>query len=126
MHIYIAGWIVGFIVFQTAIVTPTLFKTLDFPQFGVAVRGLWPKFFALTSGSGAALMLALWFADTPSGAQWAIGASTFLSGAICYAIVPATNRATDEGDHKRFKTLHRISVSLTVLTLLANLAFPFA
>ena len=45
MHYYFPGMIVGFILLQTAIVAPTLFKKLDIKDFGVVIRALWPKFF---------------------------------------------------------------------------------
>jgi len=44
---------------------------------------------------------------------------------VCYAIIPATNRATDEGNQKLFNILHKTSVYLTVIMLLMNIAYPF-
>ena len=54
-----------------------------------------------------------------------IAATSVILATICYAIIPATNRATDNGDHKTFKILHRISVSFTIILLILNIAFPF-
>ena len=126
MHLYISGWIVGCIVFQSAIVAPTLFKSLSIEHFSAAVRALWPKFFALTAISGGALLVALWFAEGASTAQWVIALCTSVFGAVCYAIVPATNRATDTGNHRQFNLLHRMSIFMTIAALIANLIFPFA
>jgi hypothetical protein len=44
---------------------------------------------------------------------------------IAYLIVPATNKARDENDEKSFKRLHLISVILTAIVLLANIAVIF-
>jgi hypothetical protein len=54
-----------------------------------------------------------------------ISGFTALSAGFCYAIIPATNRATDEGNKKKFDILHKLSVWLTVAMLIANIAFLF-
>ena len=58
--------------------------------------------------------------------QYTIAGATTVFAIVCYVIIPATNRATDEGNQKLFNALHRISVSLTVVMLLLNIAYPFA
>ena len=42
---------------------------------------------------------------------------------ICGRLVPATNKARDEGNDGMFKKLHTISVVLTVIVLLSNLTW---
>ena len=44
---------------------------------------------------------------------------------MCYLIIPATNRATDSGNHRRFNILHKLSVYSTLAILLSNIAFIF-
>ena len=70
-------------------------------------------------------MVSLYFEHDPTIPQYAISGSTTLFALICYAIIPATNRATDEGNQKKFNLLHKISVYLTVVMLLTNIAFLF-
>tara|TARA_B100001093_G_scaffold349099_1_gene333667 strand:+ start:44876 stop:45256 length:381 start_codon:yes stop_codon:yes gene_type:complete len=125
MHYYFPGMIVGFILLQTAIVAPTLFKKLDIKDFGTVIRALWPKFFLCLSVFGAATLVTLYFHDDPSVYHYGIAGSTTVFAFICYAIIPATNRATDEGNQKLFKVLHKVSVYLTVIVLLLNIAFLF-
>ena len=125
MHYYFPGMIVGIIILQTSIVAPTLFKKLKIEDFGRAIRALWPKFFILLAILGAASLVALYFEDNPTIQQYAISGSTTLFAVICYAIIPATNRATDEGNQKKFNLLHKISVYLTVIMLLINIGFLF-
>ena len=48
---------------------------------------------------------------------------TLLLSLVCAMLVPATNRAADKDDSQAFNRLHRISVSLTVVVLVANLAW---
>ena len=125
MHFYFPGMIVGIIILQTSIVAPTLFKKLEISDFGKAIRALWPKFFILLTILGAATLVALYFGHDASMAEYAIAGATTLFAAICYAIIPATNRATDEGNQKKFNILHKISVYLTVVMLLINIGFLF-
>lgn len=125
MHYYFPGMIVGFILLQTAIVAPTLFKKLDIKDFGVVIRALWPKFFMWLTVFGVASVVDLYFHDDPSLVHYGIAGSTALFALICYLIIPATNRATDEGNEKLFKILHKVSVYLTVIILLANIGYVF-
>ncbi len=50
---------------------------------------------------------------------------TCVASAICYLIIPATNRASDIGDKKKFDLLHKVSVYSTVLMLVGNIAYLF-
>ena len=125
MHYYFPGMIVGFILLQTAIVAPTLFKKLDIKDFGTVIRALWPKFFMWLTVFGAATIVTVYFDDHPSVIHYVIAGATTLFALTCYLIIPATNRATDEGNQKLFKILHKVSVSLTVIILLANIGYIF-
>jgi hypothetical protein len=42
---------------------------------------------------------------------------------ICGMLVPATNKARDEGNVKMFRNLHTVSVVLTMIVLLSNLSW---
>ena len=125
MHYYFPGMIVGIILLQTAIVAPTLFKKLEFKQVGPVIRALWPKFFLLLSVLGVVTLIDLYFHNDPSDIHYMIAGLTVTFSTICYAIIPATNRATDEGNQKRFNLLHKISVLLTVVILLMNIGYAF-
>ena len=125
MHYYIPGAIVGIIILQVSIIAPTLIKTLDIKDFGKAIRGIWPKFFVLVSFLGAAGLGIMYFSGDGGMNHMIISGFTFLAALICYLIIPATNRATDDGNKKKFNILHKLSVWLTVAILLANIAFLF-
>ncbi len=55
-----------------------------------------------------------------------ISVVTVLMAFLCYVIIPSTNSATDEGNQKKFKKLHFISVLSTMIILLLNIAAFFA
>ena len=124
MHNYIPGTVSGIILFQTAIIAPVLFKNLDIKEFGKVIRLIWPKFFAIIAALGAG-SIALTYAENGTNIQMGIAVFTCLVSAICYAIIPATNRASDTGDQKTFDILHKVSVYSTVLMLIGNIAYLF-
>jgi len=125
MHDFFPGLIVGAIILKVAIIAPTMFKTLDSSNFGKAIRPLWPKFFAMVVVLSIFSLITVYLHSDLSVYHMIIAVSSIVLAAICYVIIPATNRATDNGDHRTFKILHRISVSLTVILLILNIAFPF-
>jgi hypothetical protein len=126
MHYYFLGMIVGVILLQTSIVAPTLFKNLKIEEFGKVIRALWPKFFIFVSLLGGATLVSLYFEDGANAAHLVIAGATTVFAGVCYAIIPATNRATDEGNQKRFNILHKTSVYLTVIMLLINIGYLLA
>jgi hypothetical protein len=126
MHYYFPGMIVGIILLQTSIVAPTLFKNLKIEEFGKVIRALWPKFFIFVSLLGGATLVSLYFEDSANAVHFLIAGATTVFAGVCYAIIPATNRATDEGNEKRFNILHKTSVYLTVIMLLGNIGYLFA
>ena len=125
MYNFFPGLIVGAIILQVAIVAPSLFRTLDLDKFGKAIRAIWPKFFAMIAILGVLSLAVVYLDGDLSIYHSVIAVSSIVLASICYAIIPATNRATDTGDHKTFKFLHRISVSFTIILLIINIVFPF-
>lgn len=124
MHNYIPGTISGIILFQTAIIAPVLFKNLDIKDFGKVIRLIWPKFFAIIAVLGA-LSIGLTYVESGTTIQMGIAVFTCVVSALCYAIIPATNRASDTGNQKKFDLLHKVSVYSTVLMLIGNIAYLF-
>lgn len=125
MYNFFPGLIVGAIIIQVAIVAPSMFRTLDLDNFGKAIRAIWPKFFAMIAILGVLSLAVVYLDGDLLIYHSAIAISSIVLASICYAIIPATNRATDTGDHKTFKILHMISVSFTIILLIINIAFPF-
>ncbi len=125
MYNFFPGLIVGAIILQVAIIAPSMFRTLDMENFGKAIRAIWPKFFAMIAVLGVLSFAVVYLNGELSIYHSVIAILSVILASICYAIIPATNRATDNGDHKTFKILHRISVSFTIILLIINIAFPF-
>ena len=116
---FLTGVAVGIILFQSALIAPTVLKTLNAESTRTFLRSIWPKFFivlVLIGGPAAMLILRQ---DDLSMVEQLMAAFLIILPVLAYVIIPATNRAADREDHARFKVLHRLSV-LSTLALLAD------
>ncbi len=123
-QILLSGLISGWIVFQTAFVAPIVFTKLEDAQKALVLRAIFPKLFKAITVAGV-IYTGLEAISGLEILQLTIGAYTILSGIVCNALIPATNRARDNGDQKKFALLHKISVLLTMGTLLLHLGWMF-
>lgn len=121
----VGAWL-GAVVFQSALVAPVVFSTLDAGGARDVLRTLFPRFFLLGVGCLAtALVAALLLPAAPGNRALPIGILATALAMIVAArlLVPAINRASDAGDagRKRFGRLHGLSVLLTLASLLGAL-----
>ena len=116
----ISGVIVGVIIFHTVYVTRTVFHDLDEENTKIFLRAIFPKFFLLLNFLGFAFLLAGGYINPGLNEIFFMGCSNTVLPAIAYFLIPITNRAKDEGQESKFKTLHSISVLLTLVLLLSN------
>jgi hypothetical protein len=118
--VLISGMIVGTIIFQTAIVAPSVFTSLSGPDSSTFLRKVFPRFFILLAVLGGTANVAAIIVG--QAVLIAISGATVALAAIAYVLIPATNHSRDEGREKTFKRLHLASVVLTLGILAANLA----
>ena len=120
----------GAIIFQSAVVAPTVFVDLNESAARTFLRTLFPRFFRLGLVCGF-LMLAglIWLgvlAAWPSSvvALVVVTSVMVLFEAVSLRMVPQINAARDAGQagETLFSRLHRISVLLTVAILLLGIA----
>jgi len=116
----ISGVIVGVIIFHTVYVTRTVFHNLDEENTKIFLRAIFPKFFILLNFLGFAFLLVGGYINPGLNEIFFMGCSNTVLPAIAYFLIPITNRAKDEGQESKFKTLHSISVLLTLVLLLSN------
>ena len=119
LAILLSGIAAGAILFQTSIIAPSVFKVLEPLQAKIFLRTIFPKLFNMLVVLGA-LMLILFLLGK---GNIYVAIITMLLPFICGRLVPATNKARDEGNDEMFKKLHTISVVLTVIVLLSNLTW---
>ena len=116
----ISGVIVGIIIFQTIYVTRTVFHNLDEENTKIFLRAIFPKFFLLLNFLGFAFLLVGGYVNPGINEIFFMACSNTVLPAIAYFLIPITNRAKDNGEESKFKTLHFISVLLTLVLLLSN------
>lgn len=113
----------GAMLFFAVGVAPTVFQALPIAEAGLFLRALFPRYYlALIVGSG--LAGGLWISSAPLAAAvcWLIALSTLW---IRQSLVPRINQlrdadlAGDAAAGKRFATLHRVSVIINMVQLLA-------
>ena len=121
----LAGITVGIILFHTGANAPTIFTTLQADDAGKLLRGLFPKFFKWLAALGLVTTIALVVGGSAGAMHLTASGLTIALPLLCLALIPATNRAKDDGDNATFKRLHTVSVLLTLVVLGANLALPF-
>ena len=123
LQILISGLICGVILFQTAIIAPSIFKVLSPDNAGPFLRTIFPKLFMFVAALSLVGFALSFISSNTTGLVIFFG--SLLSMLICYYIVPITNRARDEGNDSAFKRLHTVSVVLTMIVLLSNLLWVF-
>ena len=115
--ILFSGASVGLILFQTIVIAPTFFKTLEIENSRKLLRIIFPKFFIFI----VLINLTSIFISVIGGINYKIIstlAAITLIATLCYFLIPATNKSSDNNNKKKFKLLHSISVISTLIMLL--------
>ena len=123
LALYVVAATLGAMLFFAVGVAPTVFRALPIEQAGLFLRTLFPRYYlALIVGSG--LAGGLWISSAPMAAAICllIAGSTLW---IRQSLVPRINQprdaelAGDAAAGARFATLHRVSVIINMVQLLA-------
>ncbi len=121
------SWL-GAILFHSAVVAPATFRQLPADLAGAFLRTLFPRFFIFGLVCGTAMLAAagvlLWAPTDVANPHWLLLGALFMVGleAVSLAMVPAINRARDEGRTAAFGRLHGINVLLTLVILVVGIA----
>ena len=115
----LSGIIVGMIILQSTIIAPTIFTTLEQDNAGKLIRNIFPKLFNFIALLSLIMIINSFVVETSPFLK-IIYFTTFLLMTINFLIIPATNKSRDEGNDKKFKLLHSLSVLTTILILLVH------
>ncbi len=140
LHQLATGLLVGKVVFLSFMVAPILAQTLDAEAFGKTVRRLFPAYYLLGMGSAVMALVSLMGLTLIPGAGYVILLSMALWAGVLasetysrFYLTPQSNamrdqlkqqelhRAVDSALKKSWDRLHRRSVVLNSLVLLAGL-----
>ena len=128
LNIACALW-VGAILFQSAMVAPSVFSVLDEAQARVFLRRLFPKLFNLGIACGLVMVTCVGALGAVHGfASWRtvillLSSAMLVLGIVARFQVGAINAARDAGEAgaARFRRLHGINVAVTVAVLVLGL-----
>ena len=110
----------GVIIFFSAVVAPTVFKSLEEREAGVFLRAFFPKYYIFGIVLGIASVIILMIMPVSVILTYAIAAMTLLT-ILGRMSIPIINNARDSGDVAGFKKYHLISVMMNVITLIIGL-----
>ena len=121
--IFMAGIICGLILFQSSVIAPTVFRVLDLEDAGAFLRKVFPRFFTLIMACSLLMLVLVVLSDSSDKSRFMLPVANLVFSGISYLMIPATNRAKDDGEEKKFKALHSLTVALTLLMLILNITW---
>ena len=121
--ILFSGLIVGVIIFQSLIIAPTVFRVLDLEDAGAFLRKVFPRFFTLIMACSVLMLILVALSDSSDKSRFMLPVANLVFSGVSYLVIPATNRAKDDGEQKKFKALHSLTVALTLLMLILNITW---
>ena len=121
--IFVAGIICGVVLFQSSIIAPTVFRVLDLEDAGAFLRKVFPRFFTLIMACSLLMLISVVLSDSSDKWRFMLPVANLVFSGVSYLVIPATNRAKDDGEEKKFKALHSLTVTLTLLMLILNISW---
>ena len=110
----------GTIIFFSAVVAPTVFKSLDEKDAGVFLRAFFPKYYIFGIVLGVISIIYLLFSPVHRHLLYSIIAMTVLT-ILGRMSIPIINKARDTNNEQAFKRYHLISVMMNILTLIIGI-----
>ena len=110
----------GTIIFFSAVVAPTVFKSLDEKDAGVFLRAFFPKYYIFGIVLGVVSIIYLLFSPVHSHLLYSIIAMTVLT-ILGRMSIPIINKARDTNNEQAFERYHLISVMMNVFTLVIGI-----
>ena len=121
LPLFLTGIISGLIIYQSAMITPSINKLLSTQDASTYLRFIWPKFFLIIAFLSIVGGIIIQFSNQDqSFAKIALIVSSVLM-LICFFAVPFMNDARDSGKQNLFFILHAGSMIFTLIVLVINL-----
>ncbi len=110
----------GTIIFFSAVVAPTVFKSLGEKDAGIFLRAFFPKYYVFGIVLGVISIIYLLFNPVHNHLLYSIIVMTVLT-ILGRMSIPIINKARDTNNEQAFKRYHLISVMMNVLTLVIGI-----
>ena len=110
----------GVIIFFSAVVAPTVFKSLGEKEAGMFLRAFFPKYYIF--GGVIGITSIAYLLITPiSGLLLSMVIAMTLLTIFGKMLIPVINNARDSGNENSFKRYHLLSVMMNVVTLILGI-----
>ncbi len=120
-----SGIIAGMILFQSIIIAPIIFTNLESKDSSKIIRTIFPKLFIFLTMIGLVSLSSSFLFNQNNDSNYYVSFITVIASIICYLLIPMTNKATDNGEKKKFFYLHKFSVTTTLIILVLNIIWIF-
>lgn len=119
--VLVIGLLLGMMLFFGLVLAPTVFAKLPAETAGCLIRSLFPHYYAI--GFGLAIVGGLLVAPRPAAGLLFLTAIAFVLAR--QMLMPKINAARDAGETARFERLHRLSVIVNGVQIVALMAAVF-
>ena len=121
LPLFITGIISGLIIYQSAMIAPSINKLLSIQDASSYLRFIWPKFFLIIAFLSIVGGIITQFSNPDQGFAKIIFIVSFALMIMCFFTVPFMNDARDFGKQNLFFILHAGSMIFTLIVLVINL-----
>lgn len=121
LPLFITGIISGLIIYQSAMIAPSINKLLSTQDASSYLRFIWPKFFLIIAFLSIVGGIITQFSNPDQSFAKIIFIVSFALMLMCFFTVPFMNDARDFGKQNLFFILHAGSMIFTLIVLVINL-----
>ena len=116
--IYLTAMVLGIMLFFSFVIAPVVFTTLDEDNARKFIRRIFPFYYNVNLGISLIILLTYIFLSKLGVDFYLILAISLLFAISNYLLMPLINRYRDEGQDKKFKYSHFISVVINFVQMI--------
>ena len=116
--IYLTAMVLGIMSFFSFVIAPVVFTTLDEDNARKFIRRIFPFYYNVNLGISLIILLTFIFLSKLGVDFYLILAISVLFAISNYLLMPLINRYRDEGQNKKFKYSHFISVVINFVQMI--------
>ena len=121
LPLFLTGIISGLIIYQSAMIAPSVNKLLSTQDASTYLRFIWPKFFLTIAFLSIVGVIIIQFSNPDQSFTKIVFTVSFSLMLICFFAIPFMNEARDSGKQNLFFILHAGSMIFTLVVLVINL-----
>ena len=121
LPLFLTGIISGLIIYQSAMIAPSINKLLSTQDASTYLRFIWPKFFLIIAFISIVGAIIIQFSNQDQSFAKIVFIVSFVLMLICFFAVPFMNDSRDSGKQSLFFILHAASMIFTLIVLIINL-----